>query len=898
MATVTDTYSSLNNFQNKTFTSSKTITTADTYELTLNASFPVFWNTPLVSAGTVQLISGGGSSSSQAVYRITNLQSGSQSLTVALNQSGGGGSTSFNTFNYTVSAPSITAPTISSVTNNNASAASVTATVNLSSNGSGGTLKYAQTTSNSVPASGWQTSASFSHPRNSIRYYWASQDEDTSGAFDSSGAVYVGYIAPDTAVSPSNATITYNASSASITITGVTSGETYQLRNQTGTVQYQSGTASSTSITISQTGGLPSVGSSLTYQVFALRPTSLGGDGAYDATGDTYTITRSAAPPSYSVTAPASINEGSSGTINISTANVSNGTVLYWSVSTGDTPVDFDSPASGSVTINNNAASFSVTPTADATTEGAETASVTIRTGSQGGTIVATDTFTINDTSQYPVPTTPTDISFAADPGTASATVSIACTASGGSNGTLQVSENNSTWVANGSSFTFTRGTAKTIYARRTGAGGTSSSYSESHTVGYLIGDTAVSATSSTIAFTATSASTTVSGGQSAETYAVRVNNGATNLGTRTGNGSISFSSSLPSGGNTTTYEIFVRRPTSTGGDGSTFTATNDTFTVTRTAADGTPNAFSFTDVTNVALSTTQTSNQITISGIDTTVAVSITGGTYSKNGGSYTSSAGTAVNGDTFTVRHTSSSSYSTAVNTTLTVGGVSDTYTSTTLAAPTYSINAPASINEGSAGTINVTTTNVANGTTLYWDVDQTTDYATSQGSVSISSNAGSFTITPTADSTTEGAETDTIRLYSDSGRTTEVANDSFTINDTSTGSGGSVGGSDGNVNYGVEITGPNGTTNVFGVNLRQINAIVLASVTLAQGGSVSYTGIANATDSTKVAVALFPGTPGFFQVSGTTVSRSTANGGTITLTNAAPFSLAIKVSIYRIA
>ena len=621
MATVTDTYSSLNNFQNKTFTSSKTITTADTYELTLNASFPVFWNTPLVSAGTVQLISGGGSSSSQAVYRITNLQSGSQSLTVALNQSGGGGSTSFNTFNYTVSAPSITAPTISSVTNNNASAANVTATVNLSSNGSGGTLKYAQTTSNSVPASGWQTGNTFSHPRGTTRYYWASQDEDTSGAFDGSGAVYVGYIAPDTAVSPSNATIAHDASSASITITGVTSGETYQLRNQTGTVQYQSGTASSTSITISQTGGLPSAGSSLTYQVFALRPTSLGGDGAYDATGDTYTITRSAVPPttgsfdlststiteggsltvqnistspsggyhlklfrnsgdspdsispttrtwtgtstanftmsvanqsaseigyqgesftwllregtdtsagwdggasldsadftlyddehgtsvsnssisigaaatsftvgvvsnwsgtntvaarirntstntvvktfnittnsgttnvsvtsglpaqgatsnyrvevyngnaylngatfsvskaspSYSVTAPTSINEGSSGTINISTVGVANGTVLYWSVSTGDTPVDFDSPSSGSVTINNNAASFSVTPTADATTEGAETASVTIRTGSQGGTIVATDTFTINDTSQYPVPTTPTDISF------------------------------------------------------------------------------------------------------------------------------------------------------------------------------------------------------------------------------------------------------------------------------------------------------------------------------------------------------------------------------------------------------------------------------------------------------------------------------------------------------
>ena len=45
----------------------------------------------------------------------------------------------------------VTAPTISNVTHNNAAASSVTATVNLSNTGSGGTLQYAQTTSNSSP---------------------------------------------------------------------------------------------------------------------------------------------------------------------------------------------------------------------------------------------------------------------------------------------------------------------------------------------------------------------------------------------------------------------------------------------------------------------------------------------------------------------------------------------------------------------------------------------------------------------------------------------------------------------------------------------------------------------------------------------------------------------------
>lgn len=99
-------------------------------------------------------------------------------------------------------------------------------------------------------------------------------------------------------------------------------------------------------------------------------------------------------------------------------------------------------------------------------------------------------------------------------------------------------------------------------------------------------------------------------------------------------------------------------------------------------ASDTTPNQFTFTDVTNVALSTQQTSNLITVAGLDASASadVTITGGTYSKNEGTYTSDAGTAANGDTFTVRHTSSGSNSTAVNTVLTIGGVSDTFTSTT--------------------------------------------------------------------------------------------------------------------------------------------------------------------------------------------------------------------------
>ena len=67
---------------------------------------------------------------------------------------------------------------------------------------------------------------------------------------------------------------------------------------------------------------------------------------------------------------------------------------------------------------------------------------------------------------------------------------------------------------------------------------------------------------------------------------------------------------------------------------------------------------------------------------------------------------------------------------------------------------------VDEGSALTFNVTTANVADATTLYWTVTSAADFSTSTGSFTISSNAGSFSVTPTADTTTEGAETFTLQ------------------------------------------------------------------------------------------------------------------------------------------
>ena len=110
-----------------------------------------------------------------------------------------------------------------------------------------------------------------------------------------------------------------------------------------------------------------------------------------------------------------------------------------------------------------------------------------------------------------------------------------------------------------------------------------------------------------------------------------------------------------------------------------------DTFSSTTAAKDTTPDAFTFTDQTNVALSAVVTSNEITVAGINAPTAISVTGGKYSLNGGAFISTAGTVKTGDKVKVQHTSSANYAAKVDTVLTIGGVSDTFSSTTAAKDT---------------------------------------------------------------------------------------------------------------------------------------------------------------------------------------------------------------------
>jgi len=106
----------------------------------------------------------------------------------------------------------------------------------------------------------------------------------------------------------------------------------------------------------------------------------------------------------------------------------------------------------------------------------------------------------------------------------------------------------------------------------------------------------------------------------------------------------------------------------------------SDSFDITTKAADTTPNAFSFVDVTNAELNTPYTSNAISVSGINSATPIAISDGEYRINGGSWSSASGNVVADDSVEIRLTSVNTFSTATSATLTIGGISDAFDITT--------------------------------------------------------------------------------------------------------------------------------------------------------------------------------------------------------------------------
>ncbi len=101
--------------------------------------------------------------------------------------------------------------------------------------------------------------------------------------------------------------------------------------------------------------------------------------------------------------------------------------------------------------------------------------------------------------------------------------------------------------------------------------------------------------------------------------------------------------------------------------------------------ADAVPEPFAPGTRSDVAPGSIHDGDVTVITGIDQPAAIAVSGGWYSINGRTFTSSAGTVVDGDHVVVRAIASSAFASSATAMLTVGGVSAGFTLMTEAAPT---------------------------------------------------------------------------------------------------------------------------------------------------------------------------------------------------------------------
>lgn len=271
-----------------------------------------------------------------------------------------------------------------------------------------------------------------------------------------------------------------------------------------------------------------------------------------------------------------------------------------------------------------------------------------------------------------------------------------------------------------------------------------------------------------------------------------------------------------------------------------------DDFFFQRLAAstDTTPNSFDFTNQTGVARSSTRVcANGLTVAGMDSgaSASVTISGGTYSKNGGSHTSGSTTAVNGDSFHVSHTSSSSYSTSVTTTLTIGGVSGSFVSTTEAAPSADTT-PNAFNLNDMGPVAVGTVGTSTAVQITGMDANTPCSVSGQGSPQLQIGGGSnpwvtsSTISPnfyinvrlTAPTAYSSTHTATLTI----GTVTDTI--TVTSEAAPTGSGG-TGTTGGTGAYGIQVFDTDGTTTVISPSTRYMVRMTDAtSISISAGSS----------------------------------------------------------------
>ena len=101
-------------------------------------------------------------------------------------------------------------------------------------------------------------------------------------------------------------------------------------------------------------------------------------------------------------------------------------------------------------------------------------------------------------------------------------------------------------------------------------------------------------------------------------------------------------------------------------------------------------------------------------------------------------------------------------------------------TVLPPTYNGGGPTTVDEGTTGLFTLSTTNVDNGTTLYYSVHPTTEFVEQNGSYSITGGFGQFTLSAKPDGTVDGDVLVAVDFRTDSTSGTIVDTVSTTVLD----------------------------------------------------------------------------------------------------------------------
>ena len=357
--------------------------------------------------------------------------------------SGGGG---------IASAPTITGTSRTARDNTNDTVAVAAS----SGSGNSGTITYAQGSSNSASGLSFQSSNSFSHPRGTTRYYFAKQ----SGL-----------------VSTTVGTNHVHASAAvDITPSGFGNLAASAASGSAGTAQYTIaglGTGDTASVSASGNGSVSaSSGQNGTTITFSLNATGSAGNTT------TCNITVGTQTQTFTVTTSDSITFNPSDFTN-ATEQEPSATVTSNSITVGGIPSSSVSVTTSGCTVSIAGGSF----VSSGTVSNNQTVQIRSTASSSFGTTttpsVTIDGNAINQSVSTRTATTasaPTSITATQSTNTNSSTQTVTCSASGGS-GTLQFSNDNSSW-GTGTTFSQTRNTTVTYYARRTAEAGASSSIS------------------------------------------------------------------------------------------------------------------------------------------------------------------------------------------------------------------------------------------------------------------------------------------------------------------------------------------------------------------------------------------------------------------------------------